>query len=334
MNSKQINIHKSYISTKHPCFLSSNDEKLKIDFLNPWFITGFSDAESSFLINVIENSEIKIDWRVRIVFKIKLHNRDIILLVKIQAFFTSLRNTPGPKIGKIYTYKNSVEYVVYAVKDLQVIIYHFERFGLISQKRADYELWKKAFDLVLNKKHITMEGLKEIIAIRAAINLGLSDELKSAFPQIIPVNRPLVELPLSIDPYWLAGFTSGEGSFIINIRASKTHSVGFQVTLIFAISQHKRDEKLLKLLIEYLGCGNIYKNGDAFEFKVTKLEDIILKIIPFFHNHPILGVKALDFHDWCKVAELMIEKKHLTAEGLEEIRKIKAGMNRGRRYLP
>ena len=95
----------------------------------------------------------------------------------------------------------------------------------------------------------------------------------------------------------MAGFTSGEGSFIINIRASKTHSVGFQVTLIFAIGQHKRDEKLLKLLIEYLGCGNIYKNEDAFEFKVTKLEDIILKIIPFFHNHPILGVKALDFHD-------------------------------------
>ena len=32
-----------------------------------------------------------------------------------------------------------------------------------------------------------------------------------------------------------------------------------------------------------------------------------------------------------KVAELMKEKKHLTGEGLEEIKKIKAGMNTGRK---
>ena len=33
-----------------------------------------------------------------------------------------------------------------------------------------------------------------------------------------------------------------------------------------------------------------------------------------FHlkKYPILGVKALDFADFCKVAELMQEKKHLT----------------------
>ena len=33
--------------------------------------------------------------------------------------------------------------------------------------------------------------------------------------------------------------------------------------------------------------------------------------------------------DWCKVAELMKNKQHLTAEGLKQIKKIKAGMNRG-----
>ena len=54
------------------------------------------------------------------------------------------------------------------------------------------------------------------------------------------------------------------------------------------------------------------------------------KILPFFKRYPIIGVKALDFADWCKVAELMKEKKHLTKEGLEEIYKIKVGMNKGR----
>ena len=127
------------------------------------------------------------------------------------------------------------------------------------------------------------------------MNLGLSEKLQVAFPDVVPVEIPLVELPLSIDPYWLAGFTSGEGSFMINIRASQTHSVGFQVNLVFVIGQHKRDEKLLKLLIEYFDCGNIYKNGDAFDFRVSKFNDIIKIIIPFFQKYKIQGVKGSRF---------------------------------------
>ena len=37
-----------------------------------------------------------------------------------------------------------------------------------------------------------------------------------------------------------------------------------------------------------------------------------------------------DLADFCQVAEMMKVKKHITLEGLEQIRKIKAGMNRGR----
>ena len=42
------------------------------------------------------------------------------------------------------------------------------------------------------KEHLTNEGLQKIVNIRATINLGLSDELKKAFPNTIPVPRPLV----------------------------------------------------------------------------------------------------------------------------------------------
>jgi hypothetical protein len=57
---------------------------------------------------------------------------------------------------------------------------------------------------------------------------------------------------------------------------------------------------------------------------------LIDKVVPLFNKYPILGVKSKDFEDWCKVAELMKEKKHLTEEGLSKIRIIKSGMNRGR----
>ena len=42
-------------------------------------------------------------------------------------------------------------------------------------------------------------------------------------------------------------------------------------------------------------------------------------------------MKGLDFADWCEVAEMMKDKKHLTAEGLDKIKKIKARMNTGRK---
>ena len=50
------------------------------------------------------------------------------------------------------------------------------------------------------KEHLTIEGLHKIVAIKASINLGLSQELKAAFPNTISEPRPLVEVPKTYDP--------------------------------------------------------------------------------------------------------------------------------------
>jgi len=46
--------------------------------------------------------------------------------------------------------------------------------------------------MYLNKEHLTTEGIKKLVAIKASMNLGLSDELKKAFHSVEPVARPLV----------------------------------------------------------------------------------------------------------------------------------------------
>jgi hypothetical protein len=71
---------------------------------------------------------------------------------------------------------------------------------LFSKKRADFELLKQAFVLVQNKEHLTTEGLEKIIAIKATINNGLSEELKANFPNVIPVERPVVENSIELNP--------------------------------------------------------------------------------------------------------------------------------------
>ena len=243
-----------------------------------------------------------------------------------------------------------MKFLVQSVKDLQVIIEHFENYPLITQKRADYELFKQAVELMEQKEHLTMEGLEKIVAIKASLNNGLSvrSELKAAFPKILPVTRPSV-LDYNIqDPHWFAGFTSGEGCFSINICQSSSYLSGFQVQLFFIIAQHSRDLALMESLVSYLGCGRIKKvstrsaptgadqpllrrgRSNEVNFVVTKFSDILGKIIPFFKTFTILGVKFKDFEDFCRVAELMQNKEHLTDEGLDHIRKIKIGMNKGR----
>ena len=51
-----------------------------------------------------------------------------------------------------------------------------------------------------NKQHLTMEGLHKIVSFKKSLNLGLSDELNTAFPNIVVINRPLIKNPESLDP--------------------------------------------------------------------------------------------------------------------------------------
>jgi hypothetical protein len=82
-----------------------------------------------------------------------------------------------------------------------VIIPFFEKYPLISKKRADFELFKRIVELVNNKEHMTPTGLQEIINLKASLNIGNSGELKALFPNTIPVTRPLVKYTGIPDPH-------------------------------------------------------------------------------------------------------------------------------------
>ena len=170
----------------------------------------------------------------------------------------------------------------------------FKKYKLISQKQGDFELWCEVLEPQDRGQHFRGAGLREIVALKAAMNLGLSDKLKLAFPDVVPVERPLVDLPTKIDPEWLAGFTSAEGSIIINIKKSNNR-VGYTVFLVFVIPQHLRDEKLIRRIRDYLNSGHVYKCRETSQLRVTRYEDIVSLIIPFFKQYPIRGVKAEDF---------------------------------------
>jgi hypothetical protein len=65
------------------------------------------------------------------------------------------------------------------------------------------------------------------------------------------------------------------------------------VQIVFQVTQHNRDEKLLRSFIDYFGCGKYkQRRGSLYgDFTVVNISDIIEKIIPFFNNYPLQGVK-------------------------------------------
>jgi hypothetical protein len=88
----------------------------------------------------------------------------------------------------------------------------------------------------------------------------------------------------------------------------------------------------LKTLIIYLGAGNLYyyKTQDAVSLNIVYLVALTKIIVPLFEQNPILGIKQLDFLDWCKVVKLMNNGDHLTLKGFELIVAIKNGINNKR----
>lgn len=122
---------------------------------NPWYVTGFSDAEGCFSVQVSKLRDQK-NWAVLIRFEIYLHIEDLALLKKIRAFFG---------VGSILISKNSRKVAGYRVSKLNdiinVIIPHYINFPLQSAKLIDFNLWKACAILVKNKEHLTEEGLQK-----------------------------------------------------------------------------------------------------------------------------------------------------------------------------
>jgi hypothetical protein len=323
--------------------------------LNQWFITGFSDAEGCFTIKIQPNAKLKTKWRVRPVFSITLHLKDLSLLKAIQ-------NTLG--VGKINKCgKKAVIYAVDSVKEIPVILNHFDKYPLITHKLSDYLIFKQCFEIIKQGEHLTERGLLEIISLKSSLNLGLPDYLKNAFPNIMAKDRPEYFFKGIPDPFWVSGFISGDGSFQIVLRNSNN-----QVFARLGIHLHVREIEVLKGLATYFKLYNMepsfptlwpeaeaklakakvtepakkisfsaFDQGSGRQVKsvslqISKFYDIVNIIIPFFNQYPIVGTKSLDFKDFKKVCDIIKTKEHLTSPSVfNQILKIKSGMNLNRK---
>lgn len=243
--------------------------------------------------------------------------------------------------GKISKSKISVMYSVDSIKEIPVILNHFDQYHLITNKKSDYLIFKQCFDIINKGLHLTEKGLLEIIALKSSLNLGLNSNLKFAFPNIIPIERPKFVFQGIPDPFWVSGFVNGEGSFhiVVNDKAN--------VLIRFSIHLHIRDLDVLRGIANYIFSYpnnnlkteiiNIKKIGiseKSANLQISKFSDILNNIIPFFNQFKVIGMKGLDFEDFKKICFIVKKAKadNLKSElFINEIIKIKSGMNLNRK---
>ena len=166
-------------------------------------------------------------------------------------------------------------------------------------------------------------GLSLILSL---INGKICSNLK--YDQLIKHNYSshfnIVILPplktLSLDNYWLAGFTQADGCFHISVAKSKTHKTGYSVRLEYSLKQN--DNLPLKLLYDTIKMGNLsqYTTG-IWCYKSTGFKTA-LNLINYFDKFNLFAGKYKSYLKFRKVYIMITEGKHLEEKGIKKIRSI------------
>ena len=105
-----------------------------------------------------------------------LHDKDVYLLELMRSYLG----------GNNKFYKSGESMIQIRITSLEVltnvVIPHFNKYPLLTQKRADFEIFKQAVEILNRKEHLTIEGIRKLVSLRASLNNGLSDEVKLASP--------------------------------------------------------------------------------------------------------------------------------------------------------
>ena len=134
---------------------------------------------------------------------------------------------------------------------------------------------------------------------------------------------------------YVVGLTDGEGCFYVNIWKSPAYRAGYGVQMHFHLKMQEKDRSLLDKVRNTLDCGAVYfqkeqraNHCQCYRYTVNSQMDILNKIIPFFKQYPLQSAsKKFNFRIFCQIARLLKAKAHLTANGVEQIRKLKSQMN-------
>ncbi len=137
---------------------------------NPWYIVGFVEGEGTFHVAFYRDPKMKQSVKVIPEFHVSQSYLRLETLHDIQRFFgCGYLKRNHPKNPRDTTYV----YVVRNRNDLEkYIIPFFKRYSLRSTKQQSFQLFAQIVGLMVNGKHRTRSGLRQIITLAYRMNVN------------------------------------------------------------------------------------------------------------------------------------------------------------------
>lgn len=170
------------------------------DFNKQWFI-GFCDAESSFSINPVVNSENFIK-KITFMFSIELHKDDLNVLEDIKNYLG---------IGRVRQYKDKCIFSVTNAQGTYKLISIFDEYNLNSTKHLDYLLFKRAFLLYQGRDKRLFYNQDKAKTLTNQIFYFKNSMNTKRTNSVLPLDHNIV-----ITKGWLLGYIEGDGSFFVS----------------------------------------------------------------------------------------------------------------------
>ena len=147
--------------------MSADNQQERLRFAG--WIVGFTDGEGCFSVSIQKSPNTKLGWQIFPEFVVTQGEKSLNSLKELKDFFGC---------GNIFENKrhdnhkeNLYRYCVRSLDDLRdKIIPFFVDNPLRTAKNNDFELFRQAMDLIQEKKHLTMDGIKEIAGLSQRMN--------------------------------------------------------------------------------------------------------------------------------------------------------------------
>ena len=128
------------------------------------YVTGFIEGEGCFSVSFSLRQKMKLGVEVRPSFSVSQHKRNKNIILLLQEFF----GVGGVRYSR---HDQNYKYEVRGLDDLlMIIIPHFEKYPLKTTKAYDMKAFKKVCILMKQNKHLSKEGMKNIIQLSSKMN--------------------------------------------------------------------------------------------------------------------------------------------------------------------
>lgn len=115
---------------------------------------------------------------------------------------------------------------------------------------------------------------------------------------------------------------------MISILPRSDAKIKWRVKPVFSIGLHIKDHLILQQISSTLGIGKIYSTEFKTYLRVESISELQC-LINHFDLYPLVTAKIVDYFYFRKCFELIKTNQHLTEEGLHDIVKYKAHINKG-----